>query len=100
MAIEVTDEMRKAVLAEMCEQRGHSLSASTAMSHDDQNRLDIKSTDAGKLPHLSCTQCGKVWIVMSEPGEGYDDAEKKLRTKMKDTTEIDELRKVRKSGKS
>ncbi len=99
MAIEITDEMRKAVLAEMCTTNGHQMSMAEAIRPESGNRYVVRSSDPNKLPHLSCSRCGLTWLVLDDPSADYEEAEERLRSKLKDTTEIDELRKKRKAGK-
>ncbi len=84
MAIELTDEMRQAVLAEMCEKEGHYLSLGSALVRDEQGHNQIGSQDPGRLPHLSCSRCGRAWIIVDDPGTNYDDAAKKFRGRLRD----------------
>ncbi len=94
--LEVTDEMRKAVFAELCETQGHALSMAEALRTGDDNRFTVTSSDPNKLPHITCTRCGIAWVVVNEAGTSYEDAEEKLRGRLKDTKDIDDMRKKRK----
>ncbi len=95
--LEVTDEMRQAVYAELCETDGHALSLQQAFVFDvDHQNQTVGSPDETKMPNIYCTRCKRTWLVLIEPGTSYEDAEEKLRGKLKDTKDIDELRKKRK----
>ncbi len=97
MPIEITDEMRQAVYAELCETDGHALSLRETFVFDDAHQKQlVGSPDETKMPNISCTRCERTWLVLSEAGIGYEDAEEKLRGRLKDTKDIDELRKKRK----
>lgn len=75
MAIEVTDEMRRAVCLEMCERDGHRYSTGTTLQIDSAGRYAIPDAlPDGRLPHLSCPLCGAAWLVVAEGGMDYDDA--------------------------
>jgi hypothetical protein len=95
MAIEITDEIRHAVLAEMCETSGHIVNTIEAVGFDDNNRPGIRTSDPDKLPHMYCNRCGITWIVIAENGANYDDADTKFRKRLKD----DDPQKTRKPKK-
>ncbi len=94
--LEVTDEMRRAVIAEMCAAQGHQLSMANALVRDEGGHPDVGRPDPDKLAHLTCTRCDATWIVLDDVSDDYADAEEKLRGRLKDTKDIDELRKKRK----
>lgn len=72
MAVTVTDEMRRAVYEEDCKRLGHMLAYENAM------RLEGRAGQVigpdGKQAHIECRRCGKVWLVVEEPGDGYEAA--------------------------
>lgn len=99
MAIEITDEMRRAVLEQVCADQGHTIDPGPAVSSDNHARYSVKNADPGKLPHLRCIRCDRTWIVIDEAGTSYEDAEEKLRGRVKDPAFIDERREKRKPTK-
>jgi hypothetical protein len=99
VAIEITDEMRAAVLAEMCQRDGHVVNGNEAIGFDEKNQHGVRRLDPNKLPHMQCQRCNVTWIVLDETGDGYEDAEEKLRSKLKDTKDIDAMREKRKPPK-
>jgi hypothetical protein len=102
-AIEVTPEVRKAVYAQDCLDKGHVFDFGKAVASWD-HKLDVASSDPDEMPHLTCLRCDKTWLIIEEPGDGYDDAIVKLKKKMKDSDGSDvwdrqERAKNRKDGK-
>lgn len=71
--INVTPEMRQAVYAEDCLNKGHSIKAETALYFT--NGMMTLQNIEGLIPHLNCERCGKVWLVVETPGADYTDAE-------------------------
>jgi hypothetical protein len=97
MPIEITDEMRRAVLGEACEQQGHMFDMSNVVSGTNQmNPADgrhtnvLRARDTSQMPHILCGRCGSVWIVLDTPGYGYDDAHAQLASRLGTTP--DELK--------
>lgn len=91
MAIEITDEMRKAVYAADCLAQGHVFNFGSVVSSGANNgntTIDVQAPDPDEMPHLTCYRCGKVWLVMEEPGDGYDDAISLLKSRAKDPTQF------------
>lgn len=92
MAIDVTDELRQAVYAADCEANGHLLSIRECISNDPDlpglNTPAVRSEDPEKVPHLSCQRCGKVWLVIEDAGDGYDDAVQKVTRRLKDPSTL------------
>ena len=75
MAIEVTDEMRAAVIAELCANQGHTL----LINAQNQSIGEILyGTEPDELPHIKCSRCGKVWVMSPIPRDNYDTAESAL----------------------
>jgi len=81
--VEISDEQRAAVLAELCAQLGHDLDITEAIRNDrsigdpDQLTMNVRGKDDDTVPHLRCKRCPKVWLIM--PGvDGYDAAEDEL----------------------
>lgn len=80
--MEVTEEMRAAVLAAECERYGHIIDINEAISddpthHPDEHTVTIRARDADTIPHLKCQRCPTVWLII-EGVHGYDDAEEAL----------------------
>jgi len=78
--VEISDEQRAAVRAELCAQLGHDLDITEAIRNDrgigdpDKRTMNVRGKDDDTVPHLRCTRCPKVWLIM--PGvDGYDGAE-------------------------
>jgi hypothetical protein len=82
VAIALTDEMRQAVHDEDCARLGHQLDTRNALVYEVGN--ERVQGPVGQEPHFSCRRCGRVWIVVAEPGRGYDDADRKFRARLKD----------------
>lgn len=91
MAIEVTDELRRAVYAADCERLGHWYDMGAIVGHTDDVLPEnptglptavLRAPDPTQMPHLLCRRCGKVWLVIDEPGDGYDDAVEKVTRRM------------------
>lgn len=83
MANEVTDEIRQAVYEYDCARLGHEPSTAkmfrmTEGARSDRWVADIGGPDDDTMPHVFCQRCGKVWLVVSEGGSDYEDAERKL----------------------
>jgi hypothetical protein len=78
--IVVTDEMRRAVMQEICREQGHAVSLMNLSSGNGD--LQVRSADAELLPHIFCSRCKLTWVILGEPGEDYDDAEMKLRERV------------------
>jgi hypothetical protein len=91
VAIEVTDEIRRAVWAEECQRiGGHDIDTgaafawsaaysaqSVASQATGQAVQNLADTDE-QLPHLACRRCGRTWLVVPLEGIDYDDAERAL----------------------
>ena len=80
MSIEVTDEMRAAVMAEMCDRDGHSIALDRMFNTTERGR-NIGGHD-DREPHIYCTRCGMVWLVINDPAGNYDEAEMRLRDRL------------------
>lgn len=83
LTIEVTEEMRRAVYAQDCKGSGHLFDTASAVGVTDEvlpenpsgaPTIVLRAPDPSQLPHLLCRRCGQVWLVLDEPGYGYDDA--------------------------
>jgi hypothetical protein len=83
MAIELTDEIRKAVWDEFCQENGHQLNFSYMVGRMNGQSVQIEQTDEGLLPHIFCERCGRVWIVIDESYPDYETAEDAMFTRMK-----------------
>lgn len=79
--IEITPQMRQAVLDAECERLGHPLNSANAMSWESNNGR-IRGP-AGKMPHLTCDRCGHVWIVLPRDGRDYAQAEQRFRERLR-----------------
>lgn len=80
--MEITEEQRAAVLAQMCAEQGHLIDIDEAISDDPdidehQPTINVRARDADSVPHLRCKRCPTVWLVM--PGApSYEAAEQEL----------------------
>jgi hypothetical protein len=83
----ISEEMRQAVLDAECLTKGHDFDwGRLVASIPDRPRIiDVGAGDADVLPHLRCHRCDKVWILIEDPGYGYEDAEDKVQKKLKTT---------------
>lgn len=90
MAIEITDEMRRAVLDEMCATKGHVFNVNKALGRGDQGQyiIDVRGPSDDELPHITCSRCTKVWVVVEVPGESYEEAETSFLDQLKANTPI------------
>jgi hypothetical protein len=86
--IEVTEEMRQAVYTADCLAKEHlfSFNVVSLVATSDGSRMDIGG--GGKIAHVSCARCGKVWLLIEEPGLSYDDAVAKLKGRMVDPSTV------------
>lgn len=77
MPIEITDEMRRAVLLEMCAQQGHQLDVSQAVgsASGEQTNDEVRGPDESRLPFICCIRCGRVWLVVETGADSYEEAE-------------------------
>lgn len=90
--VEITEEVRRAVLAAECESLGHALDTSglTTVDPDDDVTLPdgsprvILGADGGdKLAHIRCVRCGLIWLVFEDPFYSYEEAEASLPKRLK-----------------
>ena len=91
MAIEVTDEMRKAVYEADCKVHGHVFDFGRVVSSGADNgdhMIDVQSPDPDEMPNLSCYRCRKVWLVIEVPADNYDAAVENLKNKVKDPSTV------------
>lgn len=87
MAIELTDETRKAVHDEDCARLGHQLNIANAMLWEDNSGGRVRGP-AGKLAHIKCDRCGQVWLVIEVPGLSYEDIVTKMRARLVDPNSL------------
>lgn len=73
--VEITPEVRRAVLSEVCEKEGHQIDFQSAWSFE---KGVLHTRDDLKFPHLRCARCGATWIVLPTQGYDYEDAERNL----------------------
>lgn len=69
--MEVTPEMRSAVYEEDCRRWGHILSFDNALRFEAGKDGAQVLGPEGQQPFITCRRCGKVWLVVEEPGENY-----------------------------
>ncbi len=74
--ITVTPEMRQAVYDADCVVEGHVFKIDNVLQL--VNNTTALANAEGLIPHLYCARCGKVWLVVETPGNGYADAESKF----------------------
>lgn len=84
--MEITDEMRAAVLAEKCERNGHVPDISQLVSNDPhvypgEQTIRVRAKQDDTIPHVSCKSCGWVWLIGAD-GPSYDAAEDNLNTQL------------------
>lgn len=77
--MEITDEVRAAVLAAECETRGHVIDVSQAIRDNpnespDRSTIRVMAREGDTIPHLFCRRCGWVWLIGAD-GPSYDAAE-------------------------
>jgi hypothetical protein len=95
MAIEITEELRQAVHEDDCEHLGHIFNLNMIFGALPGETGPI-STGAAVItgpndttfPHLKCSRCGHVWLVIPESGKTYDDAAQNLKSKLTDPESI------------
>lgn len=80
--IEITPEIRQAVLDAECERLGHQLNLANAASSFSDRNGRIRGPQ-GQLPHLFCDRCGHVWIVLPRDGRNYAQAERRFRERLR-----------------
>lgn len=84
--MEITEEMRRAVLGAECDKLGHVPDISQAISNNPsevgENTIRIRAEDADSIPHISCKRCRKVWLIVEDPGDDYDTAEAALNERL------------------
>lgn len=102
MAIQVTDEMRQAVLAEICATTGHSVELGSmlgATPDDPSGPRGIPMRPIGpegKLPHIWCDRCKKVLgVFIAIEDDDYDKVEQRLAGMLRDKTELEKRRRPR-----
>lgn len=85
---DVTPEMRQAVYAADCKLNGHLYDTSGLLQPVPNPNgfapiYELGAYDPDEFPAIKCSRCGQVWIVLPVAGEDYEDAERKLFTKVK-----------------
>lgn len=89
MAIEVTEEMRRAVYAADCDRLGHQLNFRTLMTTGSRGALmQIGAFDPDASPYVKCERCGQVWILIEQPGETYEAAEEAVLGMLRPTADL------------
>lgn len=76
--IEVTPEIRQAVMDAECERIGHDIAAYQAIlwSDDRQRQVGVGSnSDSERLASMSCLRCGRTWVILPVEGGNYEEAE-------------------------
>lgn len=84
--IEITPQLRQAVLDSECERRGHVLNTKNALAWDDNNAQVIGPGE--QVPHLLCDRCARTWLVLEESGTDYDDVVEKVSKRFKDPADL------------
>lgn len=84
--MEITDEVRAAVLAEQCATAGHILDISELIGNDaavnpEEMTVRVKARRDDTIAHIRCKRCGRVWLVVVD-GPSYDDAEDALNAQL------------------
>jgi hypothetical protein len=79
--IEITPEMRQAVMDAECVARGHEVNVYDAIRPSGPTIAgQVASEDDLKLPAFACNRCGRTWVVVPIEGSDYEDAERRLYT--------------------
>lgn len=71
--MEITDEVRQAVRREDCTERGHLINPNTALAPTGHGGTLVVGPP-GQQPHLSCRNCGAVWLVSPDAHADYQAA--------------------------
>lgn len=80
--MEITDEIRAAVLAEQCATQGHLLDTAQLIGSDPTTGgITVRAADPDVLAHVRCERCGHVWLVAVE-GATYAAAETALNAQL------------------
>lgn len=88
--MEITDEMRKVVREELCRENGHQLRFNNLLDHT--YSAFISGQERDDLPHVTCTVCPRVWVLVEEDSATtYDEAEAKLQSRLKATDDLSKL---------
>jgi hypothetical protein len=76
--VEITDEMRRAVLGELCAKIGHNPNYSATITvRPGDDRMQVGAPDELQMPHMSCSRCRQVLgIVLPVTAWSYEDAER------------------------
>jgi hypothetical protein len=77
--MEITPEIRAAVLAAECAaQGGHLFDISQLMTPEsDGHTMAVRAREGDTIPHLFCRRCAWVWLIGAD-GPSYDAAEDNL----------------------
>lgn len=87
--MEITPEIRQAVLDAECLAKGHEVNVYEAIRPSGPTIAgEIASDDDLKLPSMSCNRCGRTWVVVPIEGTDYDDAERRLYTLLNPASRI------------
>lgn len=81
--VEVTDEMRRAVYEADCVQMGHIPNFGNLFITEGSDGYIPPGVPEDVMPHITCMRCGKVWLLIEEPGVSYEEAESKLTSNLK-----------------
>lgn len=91
-AITVTDEMRRAVYDADCAALGHLLDVSNAIGSTTgvtgPGNLTVIGPDDNTIANITCRRCHKVWLVIEDPANNYDDAVAALKGRVKDPSTV------------
>ncbi len=83
--IQVTPEMRQAVLDLICAEQGHIVRVDNVTDWSTRSgKVQGPSGPwpQGPMPHLFCGRCGYVWIVVAKSGRNYTQAERRFRQRL------------------
>lgn len=79
--IEITPEIRQAVMDAECALVGHLLRFDSVSKFEGRNGR-IEGPVPGQMPHIFCSRCDHVWIVISKDGKSYNAAERQFRKRL------------------
>lgn len=104
MAIELTDEMRQAVLDEICAELGHIVDIAHLFSTDpnqSHHRLPEPIGPEGKLPYVDCQRCKRVLgVFIATESRTYAEAEQAVGSMLRDRTQLEKRRGPRRKERS
>lgn len=88
--IQITDEMRETIYTADCLAKGHLFTFNVLTTNDTPTGPRMDVSGGHEIANMACKRCGKVWLVIEEPGRDYQDAVAKLKARMIDPGSVKE----------